>query len=232
MTSTAHWTELAVGTPLATLCVRHAGAGAPIVFLHNLFLGSEMREDVGDSLSDQHHVILIEGPGHGGSEPLAKPFVMADTGRAVLGVLHALAVDKAVFAGSSWGSVGALEIALDQPDRVAALVVMNATASGFTRDQKIYFKGVADQIRAEGFSDEILAGQQDCALRFEELDLPILLLCGSEDHALPVDPYMEEVKSGLPGATSEIVPGAGQAASWETPKPVADEIRHLCATSG
>jgi len=267
MTST-DWTELTVKTPLATLNVRHTGTGAPIVFLHNLFLSAEMWEDVAASLSDRHHVILIDGPGHGASTPLAKPFVMADFGRAVVDVMDTLGVDKAVLAGSSWGGVGALEIALDQPERAAALVVMNATASGFTKDQKGYFKGVADQIRAEGFPDAILdkvvpmnfgkttletrpdfvaharagiasankdsvantivailAGQQDYALRFEELDLPILLLWGAEDHALPVDPYMNEFGTGLPGARSMTVPGAGHAVSSD-----ADPLEHYMNT--
>lgn len=271
MTAIINWTQLPVETPLATLNVRHAGKGEPIVFLHNLFLNSEMWENVAASLSDSYHVILIDGPGHGESTLLAKPFLMVDFGRAAFDVLDALGLKKATFAGSSWGGVGALEVALDNPERVNAIVILNSTASGFTKDQKGYFKGVADQIRSEGFTDEVLghvvpmnfgkttletrpdfvdharkniansdkdsiantiiavlAGQQDYTLRFEELDVPILLLWGEEDHALPVEPYMNEFKDGLPKAKSVVVSGGGHAVSWENPQPVADELRKFC----
>lgn len=275
MTATTNWTQLTVKTPLAILNVRHAGSGEAIVLLHNLFLSSEMWEEVGASLSDSYHVILIDGPGHGASTPLAKPFLMVDYARTAFNVMDALNVDKAIFAGSSWGGVGCLEAALDAPERVRAIAVINSTASGFNKDQKGYFKGVADQMKAEGFSDavlehvvpmnfgkttletrpefveharkniassdkdsvahtiiSVLAGQQDYALRFEELKMPILLLWGEEDHALPVDPYMNEFVTGLPDAKIAVISGGGHAVSWEKPEPVVDAMRDFCNSLG
>lgn len=268
MNTTANWENISVDTPLARLNVRHAGAGKAIVFWHNLFLSSEMWEEVGAELTNDYHVILIDGPGHGASGPLEKPFVMVDCARAAFQVLDALSEEVAIFAGSSWGGATCLEAALDCPERVSGIAVLNSTASGFTREQKKYFKGVAEKMQADGLTDavldmvvpmnfgittletrqsfvtrsrqaiqradkdstantiiSVLAGQQDYTLRFDELDLPILLLWGEEDHALPMDPYLKEMKDGLPNAAVVSVSKAGHAAPWERPQPVIDALR-------
>lgn len=229
-----------------------------------------MWEEVAASMADEYHVILVDGPGHGASGPLEKPVAMVDFARAAFQVLDAVGEQSAIFAGCSWGGVVSLEAALDNPARVSGLAVLNSTAGGFTRDQKNFFKGVADQIRADGFTDavldivvpmnfgkttletrpdfvgdfrktvkgarknsiantivSVLAGPQDYTLRFEELDVPTMFLWGAEDHTLPMEPYMDEFKAGMPKASVVTVPEAGHAAPWETPKPIAEAIRNF-----
>lgn len=268
--SAIHWTEISVDTPLAKLSARHAGSGPAILFWHNLFLSSEQWEDVAAALAGAYHVILIHGPGHGSSGPLEKPFAMVDCGRAAFAVLDAVGIEEAIFAGCSWGGVTCLEAALDNPARVSGLAVLNSTAGGFTRDQKAFFLGVADQMRSEGFTDavldivvpmnfgmttletrpefvgafreaiktarkdsianaivSVLAGPQDYCLRLSELGMPVLLLWGEEDHALPMDPYLDEFSKELPDATVVTVPRAGHALPWEAPESTAGALREF-----
>ncbi|TSE36769.1 Dihydrolipoyllysine-residue acetyltransferase component of acetoin cleaving system [Tepidimonas fonticaldi] len=73
-----------------------------------------------------HHgfnVLAIDLPGHGrsGGEPPAR---VADGARAVLGLLDALAVERAALAGHSFGSLIALQAAADAPQRVAQLALV------------------------------------------------------------------------------------------------------------
>ncbi|TSE19242.1 Dihydrolipoyllysine-residue acetyltransferase component of acetoin cleaving system [Tepidimonas alkaliphilus] len=73
-----------------------------------------------------HHgfnVLAIDLPGHGrsGGEP---PACVADGACAVLGLLDALGVERAALAGHSFGSLIALQVAADAPQRVSHLALV------------------------------------------------------------------------------------------------------------
>jgi pimeloyl-ACP methyl ester carboxylesterase len=105
-------------------------AGPAIVLVHGASsnLGS-MRLPVGDRLAQNHHVILIDRPGHGWStrENLttstpAMQAKMLDQALQQLGVSHAILVVHSLA-----GALGAL-MALDYPQRVAGLVMLAPVA--------------------------------------------------------------------------------------------------------
>jgi pimeloyl-ACP methyl ester carboxylesterase len=121
--------EMAVSTPAGTrLAVRITGdpGGAPVVLLHGLAMtrdyvlpGSVALERHG------HRVIAYDARGHGrsgraGDGRYGYPELTAD----LEAVLDALAIERATLVGQSMGSHTALRLALQAPDRVAALALV------------------------------------------------------------------------------------------------------------
>ncbi|MFC0239609.1 alpha/beta fold hydrolase [Rhodopseudomonas telluris] len=101
-------------------------AEPPIVLIHGASsnLGA-MQMPLGDRLAQHHRVLLIDRPGHGWSrrEDLAdsSPAMQA---REIGEALDRLGVPRAVFVVHSMAGALGARMALDQPDRVAGLVML------------------------------------------------------------------------------------------------------------
>jgi len=99
----------------------------PVVLLHGASGNLEdQRLTLGHALAARRRVILIDRPGHGFSD---RPGGKADAspGRQAALIAQALArlgVGRAVVVGHSWAGALAAAIALDFPERVAALVLL------------------------------------------------------------------------------------------------------------
>jgi pimeloyl-ACP methyl ester carboxylesterase len=100
----------------------------PIVLIHGASsnLGA-MRLPLGDTLAQQHRVILIDRPGHGWSprDDIANssPAMQA---QAIADALDRLGVARAIFVAHSMGGAVGARMALDHPARVAGLVMLAA----------------------------------------------------------------------------------------------------------
>jgi 3-oxoadipate enol-lactonase len=109
------------------LYVTEAGEGTPVVLLHGLtatnryvVMGSKSLERSG------HRVIAYDARGHGASDPAPAPeaYRYEDLRDDLVRVMDERGVDRAVLAGASMGAHTILRLALEQPDRVAGLVVI------------------------------------------------------------------------------------------------------------
>lgn len=109
------------------LYVTDVGEGPPVVLLHGLtathryvVMGSKALE------RSAHRVIAYDARGHGASAPAPDPaaYGYADLAADLLRVLDERGIDRAVLAGASMGAHTALKVALEQPARVAGLVVI------------------------------------------------------------------------------------------------------------
>jgi pimeloyl-ACP methyl ester carboxylesterase len=108
------------------LHVTEAGAGVPVVLLHGLtathryvVMGSRSLERSG------HRVIAYDARGHGASDPAPDGvYDYAALTADLFGLLDERGVDRAVLAGASMGAHTILRAALEQPERVAGLVVI------------------------------------------------------------------------------------------------------------
>ena len=108
---------------------RDAG-GPPIVMIHGASSNLEvMRQPLGDMLAMNHRVILIDRPGHGWSRRArAGDSTPAIQGRMIDEALEKLGVGRSILVVHSWsGALGAL-LALDYPQRVAGLVMLEPVA--------------------------------------------------------------------------------------------------------
>lgn len=128
-----------VGTALGRLRVRSRGRGEPIVFWPSLLMTGDMWAAQADYFGATRRVILIDPPGHGGSERLCAPFTFEQCAQSVVDVLDALDVPMAHFVGNSWGGMIGGTFAARHPDRIGHAVLMNCTASAAGRRQRFEY---------------------------------------------------------------------------------------------
>jgi pimeloyl-ACP methyl ester carboxylesterase len=105
-------------------------ASPPIVMLHGASSNLEvMRRPLGERLARNHRVILIDRPGHGWStRARASDSTPAIQGRMISEVLTKLGIGRAIVVAHSWSGALGLRLALDDPDRVAGLVLLAPVA--------------------------------------------------------------------------------------------------------
>jgi 3-oxoadipate enol-lactonase len=116
-----------------------SGSGDAIVFWPSLLMAGDMWAVQADHFGDRCRVILVDPPGHGGSQPLTGMFTFDDCARCVVDILDGLGVDRAHFVGNSWGGMIGGTFAARHPDRVGRAVLMNCTASAAGRRQRVEY---------------------------------------------------------------------------------------------
>ena len=99
---------------------------APVVFIHGVGMSCQFWAPQVAAFGMQRDCIAYDMLGHGGSPPPPDPASLADYTAQLHALMEALAIDRAVVVGHSMGALVALDYALDHPERVAALVAMNA----------------------------------------------------------------------------------------------------------
>jgi len=128
-----------VDTVLGTVRVQVGGSGDPIMFWPSLLMTGDMWHGAADGLVGRSQVILVDPPGHGGSQPLTGMFSFGDCARCIVDILDGLGVDRTHFVGNSWGGMIGGTFAAMYPDRVGNAVLMNCTASPAGLRQKIEY---------------------------------------------------------------------------------------------
>jgi 3-oxoadipate enol-lactonase len=112
---------------------------ATIVLLHSLLCdGSMWRGQVGP-LSELGRVLVLDSPGHGKSE-VPPPFTLEENAHALEDALDGLGVAKAVIVGLSWGGMLAMRLALQRPERVAAMVLLDTSADGTLLRERVEYR--------------------------------------------------------------------------------------------
>ena len=112
------------------MAYRKAGAGPPVVLLHGLGASSLTWTANIPALAGQLTVYALDMPGHGDSDKLAIDYGM-DTGVQMFrGFLDRLGLDRVALVGNSMGGLVALRCALDYPDRVTHLVLVDSAGLG------------------------------------------------------------------------------------------------------
>jgi pimeloyl-ACP methyl ester carboxylesterase len=102
-----------------------SGQGEWLVCLHGLASQAHMFDRVAPLLTDSFRVIAIDQRGHGLSDKPDSGYDWATVSSDLDAILDALTIDRAVLAGHSWGGNVAVQYAVDHPDRVRGLVLID-----------------------------------------------------------------------------------------------------------
>jgi pimeloyl-ACP methyl ester carboxylesterase len=101
------------------------GQGDAVLLIHGAFVSDALlpvaREPV---LTERYRTIWYRRPGYGESDPASPPFSIADQAGSARALLEHLGVERAHVVGHSGGGVIATEFALQVPDLVRSLVVL------------------------------------------------------------------------------------------------------------
>jgi pimeloyl-ACP methyl ester carboxylesterase len=102
-----------------------AGSGPAVVLVHGFASSLYTWKDVIPALASGHDVVALDLPGFGQSDQPAD-LSFEDFPRAVLGLMDRLAIGKAALVGNSMGGATAAIVAAEEPERVDALVLIDA----------------------------------------------------------------------------------------------------------
>ncbi|MEM9380090.1 MAG: alpha/beta hydrolase [Planctomycetota bacterium] len=106
--------------------VLERGDGVPVVFVHGAYGAlQDYAVTVLDDASERHRCVLWDRPGHGYSE---RPAGDADPGvqaRILIGLVRELELDRPLLVGFSYGGAVCLAAALEAPDEVRGVVLLN-----------------------------------------------------------------------------------------------------------
>lgn len=160
--------------------------------------------------------------------------------------------DPAVVVGHSYGGAVALQLALDAPDRVRAVVlvasasrlrvhpsILEAVAAStpeapYRLDAAFSENTPADAIAAyhrlaattppaSALADWTACNHFDVRARLGELTFPVLVLHGDQD-VLTVPKHQALLADALAAGTRQVVPGAGHMLPWEAPTAFAEAV--------
>jgi pimeloyl-ACP methyl ester carboxylesterase len=106
------------------------GSGPPILLLHAALHDRADYRPVTEALSRGRRVLALDWPGHGASPLPPAPLPAPHFGDLLIEFADRLDLTNAVVVGNSVGGYAACRLALERPERVAGLVLVNA--GGFT----------------------------------------------------------------------------------------------------
>lgn len=131
------------------------GTGPPVLLSHGFLMGHDMWSHQVDALEDSYRVVTYDERGWGQTTSTA-PFTFWDMADDAVALLDHLGLDSAVFGGMSQGGFLALRAALQSPDRVRALILVDTHARTFTSEEVEGFGGLLDTIQQGGWTQEMI----------------------------------------------------------------------------
>jgi len=132
------------GTPYAYV---DEGSGPLVVFGHGLLAGREMFRAQIDALRDRYRCVSVDWPGHGDSGFAPGGWTLWDLAHDAAALVEHLGERRAVVAGLSQGGMASLRLALERPEIVAALVLMDTSAAAMNPDTLPALEQVAADMR-------------------------------------------------------------------------------------
>ncbi len=144
--------DLADGTRIAALVAGPADATETLVFLHGLGGSQSTWASVLGDFAETYRVAAVDLPGHGASEkpsPDSTDYSVSGLARQLGELLEKLELVPAVLIGHSLGGATALQLALDRPKFVRALVLVDSAALGVEINGELL-----DRIESEPSRDE------------------------------------------------------------------------------
>ena len=112
------------------LAFEQTGRGWPVVFVHGWGDSSAVWRETVASLSADFRCITLDLPGHGDSPAGQGLWSIKKMARPVQTLMGALGITAATFVGHSMGGVVALQLALEHPELVKRLVLVDVPACG------------------------------------------------------------------------------------------------------
>lgn len=109
-----------------------AGTGEPLVLVHGVGMRLEAWAPQIAAFTSSHRVIAVDMPGHGRSRPLPEGAGLPDYVAWLATVLEEIGLGPASIAGHSMGALIAGGIAVEAPERVARVALLNGV---YRRDE-------------------------------------------------------------------------------------------------
>ena len=206
------------------------GTAEPVLLLHGFSGSSQDWAAVASDWSRDFQLIVPDLRGHGRSSVLATPFRHADASADILGLLDHLNVNTCKGLGVSGGGNVLLHMAMRQPKRVEAMVLVSATPY-FPAQARTIMRQYRDRLPPEQWEvlrrrhpagdtqiESLLASTAAFADSYDDMNFTppylstiqarTLIVQGDRDPLYPVELSVEMAKA-IPRSSLWIVPDAG-----------------------
>lgn len=192
--------------------------GLPVVFLHGVTDSWRSFERVLPLLPANIHACAISARGHGQSSRPESGYRLSDMSRDLRAFMDSMGMIHAAIVGHSMGAMIAQRFAVDNPDRVAGLVLMGAFAA-LDQDEpaRVWHQAFNGVLTTPDFSSEL-----------SRVLAPTLIVWGDRDTYARRD-SQDRLASTIPGARLVVYEGAGHAFHWEDPAQFTGDLRVFLA---
>ncbi|MFV2032292.1 MAG: alpha/beta fold hydrolase [Gammaproteobacteria bacterium] len=120
------------------------GNAPVVVLIHGLGLNRHIWDEYQAVLSSRYRVLTYDLYGHGGSTPPPEIPSLRLFSEQLRALLDALEIDRCAIVGFSLGGMINRRFAIDYPERVSALVILNSPHERSPEQQKLVEKRAAD----------------------------------------------------------------------------------------
>jgi len=206
------------------------GTGDPLLLLHGFSGSSQDWKKLSTQWDANFQMIVPDLRGHGRSSVLSKPFRHQDAAADIFALLDHLKIGTCSGLGMSAGGNILLHMAIQQPERVKAMVLVSATPY-FPAQARAIMRQYADNLPATQFEvlrrshpggdaqvNAILASTRAFADSYDDMNFTppclstiqarTLIVQGDRDPLYPVELSVEMAKA-IPCASLWIVPNSG-----------------------
>ncbi|HEX9695356.1 MAG TPA: alpha/beta fold hydrolase [Actinomycetota bacterium] len=145
--------------PSTTLAYEIAGSGPPLVWCHGLASCREGDRDVIDAFAAHFTVLAFDARGHGRSAPVRHEsgFAYPLLSRDLRELLDHVGWSRAILVGASMGAATAARVAMEEPARADALIMVRPGSDGGPAPEhlQVLFRLGAAAIRSGGLDQAI-----------------------------------------------------------------------------
>ncbi len=142
------------------------GEGEPLIIMHGLFGTLLNWNNQIKALSQDYQVIAVDMRNHGKSpqsDEIDYPLMASD----IVELLQELNIQKAHILGHSMGGKAAMQLALNHPDLIEKLIIVDIAPVNYTPHHEDVFKGLfsidLENLKSRGEADKALATYVDDA---------------------------------------------------------------------
>jgi pimeloyl-ACP methyl ester carboxylesterase len=132
------------------------GTGAPVVFAHGYDMDHTMFSPQFEDLPDRFRCIAWDMRGHGRSDCPPGPWSMQDLVDDMIAFIEGVDAVPCHLVGMSVGGMIAPRVALQRPELVRSLVLIDTSADAEDPERAALYTGFQDAIAAEGITDDLL----------------------------------------------------------------------------
>lgn len=131
------------------------GQGGPVVFAHGFVMDHTMFAAQFEELPRTHRCIAWDMRGHGHSDTPDGPWSMADLVADLEGFIEEVAVPPCDLVGMSLGGMTAVRVALQRPDLVRSLVLVDSSADGVDPGSEPMYRDFQAQVEHDGLKEDL-----------------------------------------------------------------------------